>query len=116
MTTNTTTAQTDGTPTIVGERADLLQALATHRFFLRYTARDLTDEQAARRTTVSRLCIGGLIKHVADVEQAWLNFVMDRPGAPGGASETSVQDHENSFVMMTGETLSGLLARYEQVA
>ena len=47
------------TSTITGERADLLETLAKHRFFLRNTARDLTDEQAAERTTVSALCVGG---------------------------------------------------------
>jgi hypothetical protein len=34
-----------------GERVDLLETLAKHRYFLRYTVRDLTDEQAAQRTT-----------------------------------------------------------------
>jgi Protein of unknown function (DUF664) len=41
-----------------GERADLLEALATHRYFLRFTLRDLTDEQATQRPTVSELCLG----------------------------------------------------------
>lgn len=35
------------------ERADLLEALAAHRSFLKFTVRDLTDEQARQRTTVS---------------------------------------------------------------
>ena len=52
------------TDVATGERADLLSALATQRYFLRYTARDLTDEQAAQRTTVIALCVGGAIKHV----------------------------------------------------
>ncbi len=52
-----------------GERADLLETLARHRYFLRFTVRDLTDEQAAQRTTASALCLGGLIKHVAATEQ-----------------------------------------------
>ncbi|MCW2637841.1 MAG: hypothetical protein JWP76_147, partial [Dactylosporangium sp.] len=30
--------------TMTGERADLLQTLAKHRGFLRFTVRDLTDE------------------------------------------------------------------------
>ena len=52
------------TTTTTGERADLRQTLAKHRGFLCYTVRDLTDEQAAQRTTASELCLGGLIKHV----------------------------------------------------
>ncbi len=35
------------------ERADLLEALGTHRHFLRHTARDLTDEQARQRWATS---------------------------------------------------------------
>ena len=53
-----------------GERADLLAALATHRHFLRFTVRGLTDEQARQRTTASELTLGGLIKHVAATERA----------------------------------------------
>ncbi len=54
---------------IGGERADLLEALANHRHFLRVPVQGLTDEQAAQRTTVSELCLGGLIKHVASMEE-----------------------------------------------
>ena len=41
------------TEPLTGERADLLQSLATQRYFLRRTTRDLTDEQATLRTTAS---------------------------------------------------------------
>ena len=34
-------------PVISTERSDLLESLAKHRYFLRYTVRGLTDEQAA---------------------------------------------------------------------
>ena len=43
------------------ERADLLSGLGAARHFLRFTARDLTDEQARQRTTASELTLGGLI-------------------------------------------------------
>ena len=58
------------------ERADLIETLAKHRGFLRYTVRDLTDEQAAARTTPSELCLGGLIKHMASVEDRWMKFAV----------------------------------------
>jgi hypothetical protein len=97
---------------MTGERADLLQTLARHRGFLRFTVRDLTDEQAARRTTVSELCLGGLIKHVAGTEERWMRF------AVGGAEamEREPVDWEGPFRMLDGDTLAGLLDRYEQVA
>ncbi|MBP0454504.1 DinB family protein [Kitasatospora sp. RG8] len=94
------------------ERADLLQTLDKHRGFLRYTVRDLTDEQAARRTTVSELCLGGLIKHVMGVETRWMRF------AVGGADAMNSEpvDWEGQFRMADGETLESLLAAYERVA
>lgn len=105
------------TSTITGERADLLDTLAKHRFFLRHTARELTDEQAAQRTTVSELCVGGLIKHVARIERQWLNFVLDGPASmPSPTDASSFEQHANSFRMLPGETLAGLLADYEAVA
>ena len=48
-----------------GERADLLEALRTQRYLFLHTVDGLTDEQAAERPTVSELCLGGLVKHVA---------------------------------------------------
>ncbi|MFJ8431950.1 DinB family protein [Kitasatospora sp. NPDC094019] len=95
-----------------GERADLLQTLDKHRGFLRFTVRDLTDEQAARRTTVSALSLGGLIKHVAGTEAVWTRFMVG--GADAMASDPA--DWEAQFRMAEGETLVGLLAGYEQVA
>ena len=96
-----------------GERADLLQTLAKHRYFLRFTVRDLTDEQAARRTTASALCLGGLIKHVTVTERGWLNFVL---GGAEGMAEGADADWENGFNMLPGETLAGLLEAYADVA
>ena len=69
---------------VTGERADLLSSLRRHRGFLRQTVRGLTDEQAAMRPTVSDLCLGGLIKHVAAMEAQWTAFVVDGPAAMQG--------------------------------
>ena len=106
--------KTDGA--LTGERADLLETLAKHRYFLRYTVRDLTDEQAAQRTTVSELCLGGLIKHVAFTERQWINFILDGPSAMGDGQRWTSGDRSQGFRMLQGETLSGLLDKYEQVA
>jgi len=90
--------------------------LAKHRYFLRYTVRDLTDEQATQRTTVSELSLGGLIKHVTLTEQQWINFILEGPSAMGDWEENSLEDWSAGFHMLTGETLAGLLEGYEQVA
>lgn len=98
--------------TVTGERADFRQMLGKHRGFLRHTVRGLTDEQANLRTTVSELTLGGLIKHVAATELGWANFIVG--GAAGMFAEPV--DWEAQFSMRDGETLTGLLERYEEVA
>ncbi|MFB7470228.1 DinB family protein [Kitasatospora sp. NPDC056184] len=112
--TATTTA-----PAVTGERADLLAQLATQRYFLRHTTRDLTDEQAGLRTTAGELCLGGLIKHVASVERAWVGFILEGPSAmPDFANPTQadLERRADVFRLLPGETLAGVLAGYEEVA
>lgn len=97
------------------ERTDLLASLDGHRDFLRHTTRGLTDEQAAQRTTVSALSVGGLIKHVALVERNWARFIVEGPSAMsfGGGDPEAYMD---TFRMLRGETLAGLLEHYDEVA
>jgi Protein of unknown function (DUF664) len=103
--------------TLTGERADLAETLAKHRGFLRFTTRDLSDEQAAQRTTVSELCLGGIIKHVTGAERRWAAFIVDGPSAMGKWDEPDrMQEWLNGFKMLPGETLAGLLDDYAAVA
>jgi hypothetical protein len=105
------------TEILTRERSDLLEALAKHRHFLRYTVRDLTDAQAAERTTASELCLGGLIKHVADIERSWIDFIVNGPaGMAGDGGDAEVSEWSSRFRMLPGETLTELLAQYEEVA
>ncbi len=99
-----------------GERADLVGTLNKHRGFLRHTVRGLTDEQAGLRTTTSALSLGGLIKHVALTEERWDDFIERGPSAMGSADQASMEGHAASFRMLPGETLAGLLDRYDEVA
>src|SRR4051794_36681370 len=110
----TMTAETPETAT--GERADLLETLAKHRFFLTYTVTGLTDEQAAATPTASELCVGGLIKHVTSVERGWLDFVVEGTAAMEPGDETDYEAHALSFRMLPGETVESLLAAYEETA
>ena len=101
------------------ERADLLAVLAKQRHFLRFTTRDLTDDQARIRTTASTLCLGGLIKHVTLVERNWASFLVEGPSAMGdfdAMTESDFAAWAEQFRMLPGETLSGVLARYAEVA
>jgi uncharacterized damage-inducible protein DinB len=103
--------------TQTGERADIAETLAKHRQFLRYTTKDLSDEQAALRTTVSELCLGGVIKHVTAVERRWTRFIALGPSAMGKwDSPEQMQDFVDGFRMLPGETLAGLLDDYANTA
>ncbi|MEH0581276.1 MULTISPECIES: DinB family protein [Streptomyces] len=112
----------DSTPlaqTVTGERADLLEALAKQRHFLRFTTRDLTDEQLGQRTTASELCLGGLIKHVTSVERSWAAFILKGPSAMPDFSSMTQEDfakRADEFRMLPGETLAGVLKDYDEVA
>lgn len=129
----TMTSSPSPSPTLDGERADLLAELADARAALIRTAQGLGDEQIAERPTVSALCLGGLIKHVTATEEGWLNFVVEGPSAMAfdlpegvtwedfatGTAHTYPQwaiDRQNDFQVLPGETLAGILARYEEVA
>jgi uncharacterized damage-inducible protein DinB len=103
---------------LAAERADLLQTLARQRHFLRFTTRELGDEQARQRTTASALTLGGLVKHVAATEERWVSFILEGPSAMASpvAGEAAASAWADSFRMTEGETLAGLLAGYEQAA
>src|SRR5882724_716248 len=94
------------------EHEDLLATLTQHRSLLRHTANGLTDDQAALRSTVSELCVGGVIKHVTRVEHRWVDFI-ERGGVAFGTFDAEAfAAHAASFRMEPGETLEGLLAEY----
>ncbi|NKE62008.1 DinB family protein [Lentzea sp. PSKA42] len=105
------------TEILTGERADLLETLRQHRWFLTFTAQGLTDEQAASSPTVSVLSIGGLIKHVSTVEENWVKFIEHGTAALEPGTESEAHDsHERNFRMEPGETLESILARYNEIA
>jgi uncharacterized protein (TIGR03086 family) len=83
------------------ERGDLVAALGGARRFLRFTLRELG--------------LGGLIKHVTEVERGWARFMVEGAPALHAADEAGFSAHTAGFVMGDGETLAGLLATYEDV-
>ncbi|CAM5549435.1 DinB family protein OS=Streptomyces tendae OX=1932 GN=GUR47_26845 PE=4 SV=1 [Streptomyces tendae] len=119
LTSEPTTRDLTEAPALTGERADLVATLAKHRHFLRFTTRDLTDEQAGLRTTASELCLGGLIKHVTAVERGWTGFIVNGPSVMGDFTAMTEDDwarRADEFRMLPGETLAGVLDDYAEVA
>lgn len=134
--TTTAAQETPMSSTDADERADLLAELAQARHWLVFPTRDLSDEQAAARTTVSELCLGGLIKHVTKVEEGWMRFAVEGAAEgegfelPEGMSLDDfgawiasldekpdwLVERENEFKLLPGETLAGVVAKYQEVA
>ncbi len=97
------------------ERNDLVHALEEHRHLLLQTVRGLTDAQARQTPTVSQLCLGGIIKHVALAEEGWVRFIKEGPDARPVDAAT-YEAHAAGFRMTDEETLATVVARYEAVA
>lgn len=108
------------TTKLTGERADILETLGKHRYFLRKTCEGISDAQATEQSTISELTLGGLIHHVADTEASWAEFA--RSGAMAGAGDWSdaepspevVAEWEGRFRLQG--TLAEELANYAEVA
>lgn len=101
------------------EREDLVALLNKARFFLRFTVRGLTDEQAGQRPTASELCLGGLIKHVASVERNWVDVIVEGRSLSKDfedMTQADFQQRADEFQILPGETLDTILAEYEEIA
>jgi uncharacterized damage-inducible protein DinB len=113
MSISTATSSTTAT----GERADLLEALAAHRHFLRFTVRGLTDDEARTRTTTGELTLGGVLKHVAHQEAGWVRFILEGPQAIATPTDAAgLEKWADEFRLLPDETLAGVLAEYEEIA
>ncbi len=103
-------------PADPAEVRDLLDALHQHRDLFLRTLEGLDDEQIRQRTTVSQLCLGGILKHVTRVERRWADFIVVGAEAIGGMDEAAFKAHAESFHVLEGETLKGLLEDFADTA
>lgn len=94
------------------ERTELLGMLAEQRDALLITVRGLSDESAARRSTVSELTLAGLVKHVTAVEREWTGTLRGQLFRDDRAAD----DGRASLRMQPGETLVELIDDYRRAA
>ena len=95
-------------PPVVDERGALLGFLAHQRGLVRITAFGLTDAEAAQTPSASALSIGGVVKHLAQVERSWMDTVRGTPGmdpaqymegfrfSPGDSLEAALSDYADA--------------------
>jgi hypothetical protein len=124
----TTTAEPQTQPAtqpLTGERADLLDVLQKHRRLFRVTVDGMSDEQARTRSTISELTLGGLVKHVTQVEQNWSRFVLEGPAEQPDIDWANVDwsnpppevaAYADGFRLLETETLAEVLAAYDEAA
>ncbi|MEV0568631.1 DinB family protein [Dactylosporangium sp. NPDC050588] len=91
-------------PPVADERSGLLAFLDQQRQGVRNAAFGLTDEQARLAPAASTLSVGGLVKHLAQMERNWVATMLQRP--------SPAVDYEDGFVLRADETLADVLADY----
>jgi uncharacterized damage-inducible protein DinB len=94
------------------ERGALLAFLEEQRGGIRRALLGLTEEQARSRPSASELSLGGLLKHVAEVEQGWIARARQEP--PAVARDES--NWHESFRLLGDETVASQLEHWEKVA
>ena len=99
-------------PPVTDERAALLSYLGQQRDGILYATYGLTDAQAMTRPSVSELSLGGLVKHAALVEQAWVGYLQD------GDMSVFLPEYDwaDGFRLVEGETLADVVSFSAEVA
>lgn len=97
---------------VTGEKRDLLTLLQDQRNMLKITARNLSDDDARKQSTVSTLTIGALIKHLAHGEENAARVITERDEN----AEFDMSQAMTEYEMTGDETLAGWLAEYDRGA
>ncbi|MEW2128867.1 DinB family protein [Streptomyces sp. NPDC005435] len=94
------------------ERGALLAFLEEQRGGIRRAVLGLTEEQARSRPSASELSLGGLLKHVVEMEQSWIARARREPPA----IHRDESNWHECFRLLEGETVAAQLAYWEEVA
>ncbi|QNP64524.1 DinB family protein [Streptomyces genisteinicus] len=94
------------------ERGALISFVEAQRGAVRRSVLGLTEEQAATRPSASELSLSGLLKHVAETELGWLRLAQRKPNEKERTEDT----WSDSFRLVDGETIPGVLAFWDSVA
>jgi hypothetical protein len=97
-------------PPVTDEREGLLAFLQQQRDAVRISAFGLTDGQARTPASVSALTVGGLIKHLADMERTWTATMTQR------RDNRDPSAYLVSFQLGPNESLAEVLDEYDAAA
>ncbi|MCL6485830.1 DinB family protein [Williamsia phyllosphaerae] len=97
---------------VPGERETLIEIYGDQRKALLVTLDGLSEDDARKASTVSELTLGGLVKHLTNVEKYWITTIAEAdPDA-----EFDVAGAENAYTLIDGETFADWLAEYRDQA
>ena len=96
-------------PPVTDERSGLLAFLEQQRQLVRTTTYGLTDHEAAATPSTSALSLGGVLKHLAQVERNWMGTVR-------GEQNRDVASYVEGFRFSRGDSLAAVLADYDAAA
>src|SRR4051794_41970884 len=86
---------------VANEREGLMAFLQQQRDAVRISAYGLSDDQARLAASAGGLTIGGLVKHLADMERSWTATLTQR------REDREAGDYLDSFRLGEGESLAG---------
>jgi uncharacterized damage-inducible protein DinB len=96
-------------PPVGDERDALLAFLAQQRLAVRTAAHGLTDAEAEATPSASSLSVGGIVKHLAQVERNWAGLILQSSGSDANA-------YFDGFRFARGDSLDAVLADYAAAA
>lgn len=100
---------------VADERDALREFVSYHQQAYFAIAYGLTDEQARLTPSASALSIGGVIKHVTNMQKTWMTRVEAAPQAPTPDKrpfEERSKEFQNEFTMRDDEALEEILERF----
>jgi hypothetical protein len=100
-------------PALLDERELLLAYIAQQRQGAKNAAFGLSDHELRMTPLASALSIGGIIKHLADMESGWTDLMGEDHARTGDDRESA---YRNSFLLEPEESGADVLARYDEVA
>ncbi|RLL70529.1 DinB family protein [Streptomyces sp. Z26] len=115
-----------GSPSPEGERATLLDFLTSYRMTLLMKCDGLDAEQLARRSVPpSTMSLLGLLRHLAEVERDWRNWITDGEPLPklygeggdfaGAVADPAVVDEAYATLAREQAALDAELARHDDL-
>lgn len=100
---------------VSNETEALIGYLAQQQDAFRVVVHGLTDTQAGEVSTVSTLTLGGLIKHVTETQEHWLEIALAAPALPAPVDEAAIAGYGDGFRYDAEAGLAPLLAAYDAV-